>query len=100
WLTGQSIEDEQHPAHLRDLRDGGYAPAVLHDVDQRGRRGEIRVEEVVTRRLEVPLVCAGVRIERDDRHRVEVVPGTVAAVEAPSRIAGRNEHQAAFGVHR
>ena len=69
-----------------------------HDVDQRGRGCEIRIEHIVARRLEVPLVSAGGGVEREDRRGVEVVARTVAAVEAAAGIAGRNEHHAALGV--
>ena len=73
-LAGHAIEDEQQP-HLGDLRDRGNRLAVLDDVDQRRRRAEVVVPDVVMHELLVPLALAGRDVDGDERVAVEVVAG-------------------------
>ena len=50
--------------------------------------------------LEVPQTLSGTRVERDDAVAEEVVAVPVAAVKVVARSTGRNEDDAALGVHR
>ena len=59
------------------------------DVNERGCFLRVVVPDVVRRELEMPLQFSGLRIQRDDRIRVEVVAFAIVAVEIRRRIAGR-----------
>ena len=79
-LARLAVQDE-HPARLADLREGGNALAVPLDLEQAGRRRQVVVPQLVVDVLEVPRQLAGRDVEGDGRVREEVVAGAVAAVE-------------------
>ena len=63
--------------------------------EERGRRRDVVVPEVVVHGLEVPRDLAGRGAQRDDRVGEAVVAGSQPAVVVGARAAGRHEHQVA-----
>ena len=76
---------------LRDLRDRVDRAPVARHRDERRRRGEVAVPEVVLHRLEMPDALARPRVEREQRVGEQVVADAVRAVEVERRRAGRGE---------
>ena len=76
--------------------------AVDRDVGKRGRSDGVVVPQIVMHHLEVPGQLAGLRVERDEAVRIEVVPGSPAAVVRHGRRAERNvdEAQLLVGAER
>ena len=73
----------------------GNGPAVLAPVEQDRRRGDVVVPEIVMNGLEVPDARPGVRPQRDDRVRKQVVAEPLAAEVVVARAARRHEHEIA-----
>ena len=94
-LAGDAIEQEQQP-RLADHRHGGNRPAALLHVDERRRRREIGVPDVVMHDLEVPQILSGVGIGRDEAGAEQVVALAVAAVLVDRRRAERHVDDAAL----
>ena len=74
--------------------------AVRVDFDERAGARHVRVPQIVMHGLEVPLVFAGLRIHRDDRIAIEVVPRPIAAVVVGRRPRDRQVRDAALVVDR
>ena len=98
-LAGLAIEDEQD-AHLRDQRDAGNRAAVAPHVDERRRRGQIVVPDVVMHELLIPLDLAGVRVDREQAVAVQVVAVMRTAVVVVADFLDRHEEQPALDVDR
>ena len=92
-LAGDAVQDE-HPARLADLREGGNDLAVALDVHQAGRRRQVVVPQLAVDVLEVPRELAGADVDGDGRVREQVVAGAVAAVEVRPRAAHRHVDEA------
>src|SRR5207245_2002376 len=82
------------PAGLRGLADP-LRPAMVEEHDR--ARGVV-VPDVVVDHLVVPLVLAGLRVDRDDRRGEEVLAGALAAVEVVRRVAGREVDRPGLGI--
>ncbi len=91
--TGLAVEHEDE-ARLGSLGHGVDGAALVHDTNQDGRRGQVVVPQVVVHGLEVPDALAGLRVEGHDGVRVQVRPGSVAAVEVRARGAHGQENPA------
>ena len=92
-LTRLAVEDVR-PARLADLDDRfARAPAdvQIHEHDGIAR---VVVPDVVMHLLEVPTVFPGRELDRDDRHRIEVVAGAHGAVVVGARVARREVDEA------
>ena len=76
----------------------GTLLAVLRRLDQRRRRADVPVVDVVVRELEVPLALAGRRLQHQQRRGVEVLAGPAAAVVLIGRVAQRDEDQVVHGI--
>ena len=85
-------------ALLAGLRDGFDFLTVALNVYEHRMRRKIAVPDVVMHRLEMPDALAGVRVEREQAIREEIVAEAVAAVEIECRRAGRHEHDAALHI--
>ena len=96
-LAGQPIEHVEEAVAIA-VEQQLARLAAERGVDEHRRLGRVPVVQVVRRELEVPLQLAGVRIEREDRVRVEVVALALVAVVVGTRIAGRPVEQARFGI--
>ena len=87
-------------ARLADVRDRRHAFAIQQEVEQRSSRRHVRVPDVVMHSLEVPEVLSGLRLDRDDRVAVGVVPGPIAAVVVRRGAADREVDDAPLDVDR
>ncbi len=58
-------------------------------IDQRRRSHGVKIMHVMRRELEVPLQFAGLRIERDDRVGVEIVPRPIVSDQIVAGVADR-----------
>ena len=90
-LSALAVEHEDE-ARLGYLRDGVDRPPVLLDRDQRRRRRQVHVPEIVLQGLEVPDALACARVQRDHTVREQVVAVPVRAVEIERRRARGGEH--------
>ena len=85
---------------LGRLRHGIDASAGVPDRNERRRRREVAIPDVVPDRLEVPHAPAGRGIEGEQRVGVKVVADAIGAIEVRGRRPGRDVDQPALGVHR
>src|SRR6185437_6635731 len=98
-LAGCAIENEKQ-ALLRHLRDGGNIHAIFFYRDERGRRVEVEIKNVVMLRLEIPLQFSRFRIEGDDAAGIEIQAMPRATISLVSRIADGTKHEAALRIDR
>ena len=87
--AGHAVEDEEQ-RHLGQDGDGRDRLAVAAHVDERRRRRQVEVPQVVVDQLVVPLQRAGGHVERDDRVAVEVLALAIAAVVVGGRRSERH----------
>jgi hypothetical protein len=85
-------------ALLGGLRDGVDRVAVAGDGDERGRRGEIAIPDVMMDALEVPEAFACGCVEGEQRVGEEIVADAVASVEIKNCATGGDIEDAALGV--
>ena len=96
-LAGDAIE-RKHQSGFVDDDDGGHHLSVAAQVDEKRRRLGVIVPDVMVHELEVPEILAGVRIDRDDRGREQIVAGTVDADAVVVRGAERHIEDAALRI--
>ena len=87
------------PVLLTMMTAGTVVPSRLQ-VDEQRRRLGVVVPDVVMHELEVPEILAGVRIDRDDRRREQIVAGTIDADAVVVRGAERHVEDAALRIER
>ena len=83
--------DEAGLAAVDDARDH-LAVLVAHVDEDRRARG-VEVPDIVRDVLVVPLVLAGVEIDRDERIGIEIVAGANRAIQVRRRIADHEVHR-------
>ena len=87
-------------AHFVTLRDGSDRLAVHGDVDERRRRRQVVIPDVVMHELVVPHAFTGSRIDTHEAACEEVVAGTMAAVVIAGRRFDGQIHVAELFVGR
>ena len=85
-LTRCAIEDVQEAVGVRHHHRLARL-AADGDVREHGNLIGIPIMRVVRGELEVPFQCAGVRVQRQERSRIQVVALAVPAVEVGIRVA-------------
>ncbi len=98
-LAGIAVEHEHKSLLGRLDHDVARALAGI-DARQRRLRRQIVIPDIVMHGLKRPDPLAGLGAQRHDRIGVVVVAGPLAAPEIRARRRRRQEHQAAFLVHR
>ena len=96
-LAGCAIQQEVVPVAAR-LRDHLARPPVEVAVDEDRRLRGVPVVRVVRRDLVVPRHLPGIRIQRDDGARIEVVAGTAESGEHRLGIAGAEVIEIELGI--
>ena len=74
--------------------------SLIRDVREHGRRGAVVVPQIVMDLLEVPLVGAGLQVERDDRHGEQIVAAALCAVVVRTGVASRDVNHPEVGIDR
>ncbi len=93
----RSIEDVD-PTGLARLGDRFAFDSAVVEVEQHDRRGRVVVPDVVMHLLVMPAVLSGLRVERDDRRREQVVALADRAVVVGPRIARAEVEEAELGI--
>src|SRR5262249_50233792 len=75
----RAIEDVE-PSLLRRLDDGFDPAAVPRDVRENGCARDVHVPDSVVYELVIPLVLAGLQVDRDKRFAEQALPWAVTAV--------------------
>src|SRR4030095_13821648 len=97
-FASQSMEHEEQ-ALFRHLRHSRNALSVLHGFDERRRRIDVPVINVVVRELEVPLPFSSRCLKREQRRGVEVQSWPAVAKILVRCIAERYEDEVIDGIH-
>ena len=96
-LSRDAIEDIEVAVPVRPQHQFGRLAVPVH-IDQHGNLNRVVVVGVVRGELEVPLQLAGVRVESNDRIRVEIVARTLVGIPVRSRVPHAPVHQIELGV--
>src|SRR5581483_7055630 len=91
-LAGHAVEDVGPPG-LGDLNESLHRLAVDLRVEQYDRIRGVIVPDVVMNLLEVPTVLARLGLDREDRHREQIVARSHVAVQIGRGITGREIQQ-------
>ena len=96
-LAGRAVEDVD-PTRLARLGDSFARNAVVLQIEQHDGARAVVVPDVVMHLLEVPAVFPGLRLDRDDRCRVQVVALAHGTVVVGARVAGGKEQESELGI--